>query len=190
MSVSDRAMTSLASSRGGSVQAKSTSDLTQAIRSLVPDEQAAVDRRIIQRANTAINVGFVPDWSPQERLEVIDEYRKALRGYPLWAVDQAFDSAPREISRRPTPGEVFILCKRAVKPITDEIARRERDATARADAERAANAARCPKEAAAEIMERYGFAKPKRMTDGPVRQDVTPEEVAEWKADQHRRAAQ
>ena len=85
-----------------------------------------MDQRIIERTNAIYNIGFVSPMSPQERAQVIDEYRRVLRVFPLWVIEQAFDNASREFQRRPTPGELVVLADRAKRPIADEIARRRK----------------------------------------------------------------
>lgn len=133
-----------------------------AIRGPNGSEQAQVDQRILQRANTIYNIGYVPDMSAEERLQVLDEYRRALRIYPLWVIEQAFDAAAREIPRRPTPGELSILADRAKRPIVDEIARRRKE-TDRQEAERAERAAaRVSAEDSTRMCHAAGFT-PKRM---------------------------
>lgn len=181
MNAVTKAAPSHSNSLNASVRDRSNSELVKAILSPNGDDLGRVEAYIVERTNTAINIGFVPDWSPAERLAVIDEYRKALRCYPFWVVERAFDSATREIRRRPSPGELITLSERAKKPVVNEIKRRQREREAQEEAERQRNEERVSPEAAAEIMATSGFAV-RRMTDGPVRLDVTPEEIAEWKA--------
>ena len=107
-----------------SVRARSTSDLTTAIRS--PDDKREIDAMILERADTALKLGYVPDWTPEERARVLDEFRKALRDLPMWAVKRAFSEWNRTMARKPSPAEIAILAKREMKPIFDEIADRRK----------------------------------------------------------------
>lgn len=103
--------------------------------------------------------------------------------YPDWAVQRAFDAWVKTGQRRPTPGEIVILVGRELKPMADELARRERDERDRAEAE----AMPSPEELerrrafAAETMQRLGFAKAARPS-GPMRPDVTEADRAEMRA--------
>ncbi len=143
-----------------SVREKSTLDLTRAIRS--PEDKTEINATILDRANTAINLGYVPDWSPEERARVLDEYRKALRNFPLWAIHNAFDTAARTMVRRASPGELVILAQRAIKPITYELARRRQEYDQQQEELAARTAARPSPEQAERILQSAGFT-PKRM---------------------------
>lgn len=153
-------VTPLTKPSGVSVREKSTSDLTRAIHS--PGDKTEIDATILDRANTAINLGYVPDWSPEERARVLDEYRKALRNFPLWAIHAAFDTASRTMVRRASPGEMVILAQRAIKPITDELADRRRKHEQQQEDERARRAAMPSPEEAQRILHSAGFT-PKRI---------------------------
>jgi hypothetical protein len=127
------------------------------IRSNDPEQQAVVDQLIIDRTNTVMNIGFQANLSPSERIAVIDEYRKALRDFPYWAVDKAFDAAAREIPRKPSPAELFTLANRERKPITDEIARRKKEAKEREEDRLSRQGSRCKAEAAERLTREAGF---------------------------------
>ena len=49
----------------------------------------------------------------------------ALRDKPLWAVIRAFEAWSRTMTRRPSPAEIVILADRELKPIADELRRRD-----------------------------------------------------------------
>ena len=136
---------------------RSSSDLTTAIRSPTGDDLSEVDAFLLARVNTILNIGFVPDWSPQERAGVIDEYRRALRIFPKWALIAAFDQASRTFQRRPTPGEICILADRQVKPFRDELVQRRKVEEARRAAETERAATRVTPETAAAILSAAGF---------------------------------
>lgn len=108
---------------------------------------------------------------------------RALADYPDWAVQRGFDAWVKTGTRRPTPGEILILVAREVKPITDEIRRREQDEadrisyqTAPSDEELAHR-----REVARDVLQRAGYAKAERPT-GPVKADVSDDDLAEMKA--------
>lgn len=107
-----------------------------AIRSPEGDALADLDAYIIERTNAVLNsCGFIPDWTAQERANVLGEYRRALRTFPKWAVIRAFDNWVRSNShRRPTPGEIVILAGREIQPITTEIEARRQAERERQDA--------------------------------------------------------
>lgn len=67
--------------------------------------------------------------SVDDRADMIEAYRRALTTRPKWAVAKAFDEWERTGSRRPSPAELNILAGRAMKVITDELARRKKEAT-------------------------------------------------------------
>jgi hypothetical protein len=127
------------------------------IRSPDTNEQADVDRRIIERTNAIFNIGFVQEMSAQERAQVIDEYRRALRHNRLWVIEKAFDNAAREIPRRPTHAELVIIADRVKRPIADEIARRKRIEAENQEAASFTRRNRVSPEAAARIMAEYGM---------------------------------
>lgn len=164
-------------SRMVSLREQSSSTLQAAIRS--PHDPGATLRRV----NAVLGLYFDPDNDPVTRAAVREEFVRALSAYPDWAVQRAFDAWVKTGQRRPTPGEIVILVGRELKPLTDELAKRERDRQDRA----AEEAQPSPEELAqrrafaSETMQRLGYAKAAR-PDGPVRADVQPDEVAEMRA--------
>ena len=108
-----------------------TSELTTSLRG--DPDKAAVDAMILERANTVINLGFIPDWTPAERAGVLDEFRKALRDLPGWAIKRAFSQWVRTHPRRPSPAEIVLLAERAMEPITNELAARRKAADRQAE---------------------------------------------------------
>lgn len=160
-----------------SLREQSASDLTTAIRS--PHDAGAT----LRRANAVLALYFDPDNDPEVRAAIRQEFVVALSAYPNWAVQRAFDAWVKTGQRRPTPGEIRILAEREVKPLTDELARREREALDRQEAV----AALSPEEmearrsAAQAVMERCGYARSLRPT-GPVREGVDPDEIDAMRA--------
>ena len=131
-------------------QAKSES-LTQAIHS--PND----DGFTVERARVCLKLYYDPDMDAQDRADMLNLFAKALQQYPKWAVARGFDDWEKTGTRRPSPAEIGILAGRAVKEITDELAKRR------------VNSAPPPKERqpvdaaeAERIMQRAGFTA-KRM---------------------------
>ena len=115
----DRSLTSLTGNTPAALlREKSSADLTQAIHS-PGDEAYALDR-----ARTVLSLYYEPDMTAEARAEMLEEFRKALRPYPKWTVARAFDDWVRQHKRRPSPGEIAILAKGHIKPLTDELERR------------------------------------------------------------------
>ncbi|RYH01786.1 hypothetical protein EU805_11340 [Salipiger sp. IMCC34102] len=159
--------------------AKSDSNsLITSLRSPEGDELNAVDALIVRRASTAINLGFVPDWTPRERADVVAEYVKALRRFPEWVVNTAFDYAARTMARRATPGELVTIATQARRPITDELDRRRRAEDDERIARQSLEAAKPSKKAAAEILERAGFTPNRFAAVGRRRMATTIEDLA------------
>ncbi|MES2781732.1 MAG: hypothetical protein V4657_02955, partial [Pseudomonadota bacterium] len=105
------------------------------------------------RARLCLKLFFDPDMDNSDRAEMLDNFAKALSGYPRWAVSRGFDDWERTMQRRPSPAEIGILAGRAIRPITDEISRRKAEAEpVETEAPPCVTA-----EAAAEIMARAGF---------------------------------
>lgn len=160
-----------------SVREQSDSDLRIAIRS--PNDPG----KTLKRANTVLGLYYDPDNDPATRAAVRQEFVIALADYPDWAVQRGFDAWVKTQQRRPTPGEILILVAREVKPFTDEIKRREalradqRDYRDPISDEELAQR----RVVANEVMQRLGYAKAVR-PEGPVRTDVTPDEVEAMKA--------
>lgn len=126
---------------------------------------------------------FDPDNDPATRAAVRQEFVIALADYPDWAVQRGFDAWVKTGQRRPTPGEILILVGREVKPFTDELRRRENLAQGWADDRDAPSPEELEQRRrfASDQMQRLGYAKAERPT-GPVRTEVTPDEVEEMKA--------
>lgn len=124
------------------------------------DEKGEIDAMILREARLVINLGYVPDWSPQEFADVLDAFRVALRDLPRWAVGHAFFEWRRTRPRRPSPAEIRILAQRAIEPITEELARRRK-----VSAQNEQASSRKPavsKDRADEIMAEKGF-NPRRL---------------------------
>lgn len=130
---------------------KSTLDLTRAIRSQV-DEQYILDR-----TRGCLRLYYEPEMQPEEKAAMIEEYRKALAKFPKWAVAGAFDDWIARHHRRPSPGELAMLAKGRMEPITSELARREKAEREQREYKQSLAAARPSPEQAKEILERAGF---------------------------------
>lgn len=105
----------------------------------------------LKRVNAVLGLYFDPDNDPDTRAAMRQEFVVALASYPDWVVQRAFDAWVKTGQRRPTPGEIVILVGREMKPITDEIAKREREARERAEAR--------PDISPEELEQRRAFAK-------------------------------
>ena len=160
-----------------SLREQSSSTLKAAIHS--PHDQGAT----LKRVNAVLGLYFDPDNDPATKAAVREEFVRALSAYPDWAVQRAFDAWVKTGQRRPTPGEIVILVGREVKPMTDELARRERIEREQAEAESEVSPEEMAhrRKVAAETMERLGFAKAAR-PDGPVRESVDPGEIEAMRA--------
>jgi hypothetical protein len=152
-------------------------ELRRAIRS--PNDRGAT----LKRVNTVLALYFDPDNDPAVKAAVRQEFVMALSAYPTWAIQRAFDAWVKTGQRRPTPGEIVILVGRELKPIADELARREREEAERREAEATPSDEELARrrEHAKAIMQNVGYAKADRGT-GPARPDVTPEDLAEMRA--------
>lgn len=161
-----------------SLREQSASDLRTAIRS--PHNAGAT----LKRVNAVLGLYFDPDNDPETRAAVRREFVVALSAYPDWAVQRAFDAWVKTSQRRPTPGEIVILVGRELKPLTDELARRERDAADQRDhrPEVTPEELERRREFASGIMVDLGFAKSMPRRDGPPRETVTDEDRAEMAA--------
>jgi hypothetical protein len=126
--------------------------------------QRGADAEILKRANICLAAYFDPDFDPETKAGVRESFVRALRDLPLWAVLRAFDAWEKSMQRRPSPGDIVILAERELKPITDELKRRQDAEQRAADEERWRTDNRVSAEAAAEIMRRAGFTA-KRIED-------------------------
>ncbi|MCJ8139581.1 hypothetical protein [Falsirhodobacter halotolerans] len=114
---------------------------------------------VLRRVNVVLGLYFAPDQDPQVAAGVREEFVRALAPYPTWAVHRAFDDWTRTMQRRPSPGDIVILVGKAMRPITDELARRDRLASQQALTDQTE---RVSAEAAQGILARAGFT-PQRM---------------------------
>ena len=137
----------------GLLREKSAEDLIQAIHS-EGDEAFALDR-----ARVTLKLYFEREMSDLDRAEMLEEFGRALRDLPRWAVSQAFDRWNREQRRRPAPGDIVDLAKQAMRRITDELAdrRREADRAALPTRENDPKERALMAETAKAIMEEAGF---------------------------------
>lgn len=113
----------------------------------------------LKRVNAVLGLYFDPDNDPETRAAVRREFVVALAAYPDWAVQRAFDAWVRTGARRPTPGEIVILVGRELKPMTDELARRERDESQSEEDRQHAIANRVTPDAAARILADAGMTE-------------------------------
>ena len=134
-----------------SLRARSSADLIQAIHS--PGDEAYV----LERARVCLKAFFEPGMDDQDRAALLDEFARALRNVPRWAVARGFDTWMRTRTRRPSPAEINIEAQAAIRELTDELAHRKRMA-----APGEPQAPRVDAETAERTLQRYGFT-PKRM---------------------------
>lgn len=116
---------------------------------------------------------FDPDLNPQTIAAVRQAFVRALRHVPAWAMHRAFDTWEKSMTRRPSPAEIVILAEKELKPLTDELRRRDEVSETKtlAPAERQ----RVTPEAAARIMAEFGYGRP------ADRQEVRDHLVSDWK---------
>ena len=139
-----------------SIREQSTSTIREVIH--LPPSPGAT----LKRANVCLALYFDPDNDPETKAEVRSSFVKALDHIPEWAMNAAFDRWEKTQQRRPSPGEIVILAERELKPMLDELDRRQRLYEA-AEAERLdRDARRVSPQAAADIMARAGFT-PRRI---------------------------
>lgn len=143
-----------------SLREQSTSTLQAAIRGNTQDAKAAAE--ILRRANICLAAYYDPDLDLETKAGVRATFVTALRDKPLWAVIRAFEAWARTMTRRPSPGEIVILADRELKPIADELRRRD-DAKREEEAWKREESRRQPSpEEATRILEERGFT-PARM---------------------------
>jgi len=161
-----------------SLREQSASALKAAIHS--PHDPGAT----LKRVNAVLGLYFDPDNDPETKAAMRQEFVVALAAYPDWAVQRAFDAWVKTGQRRPTPGEVVILVGREMKPMTDELARRDRLSADMRDHQPDLSPEEIEQRRAfaQSVMERTGFAKGMVRRDGPRRETVTDEDIAEMKA--------
>lgn len=136
-------------SQAVSVTELPASTLATAIRS--PSDQG----EILRRTNSVLSLYFDPGLDPATKAELRQEFVIALDGIPNWATQRAFDQWVRDEKRRPSPGDIVTLARKHLRPIYEELARREKRTEE-------PNRERVTPEAAAAILQAAGFA-PKRM---------------------------
>ncbi|MGX9855797.1 hypothetical protein ACR03S_10210 [Limimaricola variabilis] len=156
---------------------KSTEDLIRATRGPT-DAPEVTEAKIQRRARTTLGFHYQPERSDAEMARTLERFARALMDLPLWAVFAGFDDADRTIARRPSPAEVRMLAQRRLQPITDELARRRKDAEEREAERRAREAQRCSREEAERICASRGFT-PRRFGAVAVRPMATSREELE-----------
>lgn len=166
-----------------SVREQSTSRLQAAIHGH-NDEGAT-----LQRVNAVLGLYFDPDFDAQTKAAVREEFVRALAGKPQWAVQRAFDQWVKTGSRRPTPNEICILVDRELRPMAEELARRDAERREAEAAREAAQKARVTPEAAARIMAEAGMTPDRLMAvrkfpcalgmDDAVEMDA-PQPLTDW----------
>jgi len=130
---------------------RSTEDLTQAI--LLPGDEPYV----LERARVCLKAFYDPGMDDRDRAALLDEFARALRNVPRWAVAKGFDAWMRTRTRRPSPAEINIEAQAAIRELTDELAHRKRMAEPEAPPPPRVDA-----ETAARTLQQHGFT-PKRM---------------------------
>ena len=134
--------------------------------------------------NAVLGLYFDPDSDPETKAAMRREFVVALAAYPDWAVQRAFDAWVKTGQRRPTPGEIVILVGRKMKPITDELARRERQAAEMRDHRPELTPAQIEERRAfaKTVLRNFGFSHGGEAAKGPRRETVTDEDRAEMAA--------
>ncbi len=145
-----------ANSPAVSVRERSTADLTQAIHS--PGDEAYV----LNRTRVVLSAFFQADMDHQQRADLIDEFGRALRELPRWAVVRGFDAWMRTGTHRPTPANIVILAQRELEVLTDEVARRARLEKDAEEAQAWNRLQRCSAESAERALQAAGFT-PRRI---------------------------
>jgi hypothetical protein len=135
----------------GSLTVQSASTIQTAIRS--PFDEGAT----LKRVNAILANYYDPDFDAETKALARGEFLVALKGFPDWAVQRAFDSWVKTATRRPSPGEIAILASRALKPLSDELALRAKERAAQDEYKREAERAPHCKEMAERIMQTNGF---------------------------------
>ena len=123
---------------------------------------------------------YDPDFDPETKALVREEFVRCMLPYPGWAVHKGFDEWTRTMQRRPSPAEIVILIGRAMKPLTDEIKRREKDAAEMASSQSELTPEEIERRRAFAqgVMAKAGYAT-QRANPGPRRETVTDEDRAE-----------
>ena len=134
-----------------SLREQSVSTIQAAI--LSPHDSGACLRRIV----AVLGLYYDPDQDPEAKALTREEFVRALDGKPDWAIQRAFDTWTKTAQRRPSPGEIMILVDRELRPLGEELARRDKFQRGQADAERAAKVTPEMRKAANDILERCGF---------------------------------
>ena len=145
----------LTKSRPVSVTAASSMTLTCSITITSEEEQQDVDAFLVNRCKSISNIGFQTDISPEDRSNLINEYRRALRHHPKWVLAQAIDMSVRSCAHKPTPGNINSAANSVINDIVREIGRKKRGA----EASKALQVKREPvdKESANQICLKAGF---------------------------------
>lgn len=145
----------------------SSTTLFNNIRVTSNEEQDDVDAFLTKRCDTLMNIGFQSDMTPQERAEVVNEYRRALRHFPKWVLAKAIDRAVGSSPSRPTPGHIGKLATEITADIAREGKRvkRQEEAIAEHRAREARRAEVGDKTLEADlIVERAGFTAARAKT--------------------------
>lgn len=153
------------------------STIHEAIRS--PSDPGAT----LKRVNAVLGQYYDPDFDPETKALVREEFVRALLPYPVWAMHKAFDEWTRTMQRRPSPAEIVILIGRAIQPFTREIAEREKLAQRIEDEKRAAEISPAELEQrrafAASIVARAGYAMTSAVKRTPPTEGYSADEIAD-----------
>lgn len=141
-----------------SLREQSSSALMTAIHS--PHDPGETLRRI----NTILDMPgyYVERGDEQTRALVLKEYCMALKDSPNWAVQRACDRWVKNGTRRPSPADLLIIIDRELRPLQDELARRQKEAARHAAELAEAEKKRVTPDATARLMAEAGFT-PRRM---------------------------
>ncbi|MDZ7904938.1 MAG: hypothetical protein U5N55_03570, partial [Cypionkella sp.] len=109
----------------------------------------------MERARVCLKLYFDPDMSDLDRAEMYEAFGRVLGNLPRWAVSKGYDAWEKSGTRRPSPAEILILAERAIKELTDEVARRGAAKQSEPDRE----CERVSPSVAAEILASAGFGE-------------------------------
>lgn len=125
--------------------------------SLRPEHPSVVEQYIMGRLPALLNLGYQPEVDGSTHAALVREFIGVLQDFPVWALAEAMDRWVDQHNRRPAPAELKILANRAMQPIGDALAERQRQAALDRQEAEARTRDRASPEAAARILAENGF---------------------------------
>lgn len=138
-----------------SLRAQSLSTIQTAIHS--PHDAGSCLKRVNAVLSMPGYYARVDD--PETSAAIRKDFCMALAEFPDWAIQRAFDTWIKTMTRTPSPGEIVILVHREMKPLFDEVSARQRLHAPRQAERKPVDAAEAER-----IMHSNGFTA-KRMQD-------------------------